>query len=512
MYHSRFFFYQLACSLRQELCGARLLECFSQQKDELLLHFLKENNDGFFMKADLASGVSILSFPEKPERSRSNSASLFPGITGSVVEEVQPEKTDRLFRLRFSSGLFLSFKMYGQRSNVLLHDETKVLAVFNNHLRKDLENLPQAQEPQPEEMQWHPDGEVLRKRCPGFTRHMWQYWEKCRLHTGPEDWPKAFRQMVNTLEKPGNMYLCRENQSVFLSFFPMAEVLQEGTDPIAFSNQYYRLFWQINRFFAEKNKRSEQLQFLRNGLHDQISVLEGKAIPALAGAAWRKQADLLMAYAHLVPRGAEKASLPDFDGSGQVEIPLKKDLSIPENAERLYRKARGQVSDMQRILKNLEDFRRRYKKIQEDLLLLEEVKTLKELHRHFPAEDRQPEEVIQSDQPFHLFTCMDYEIRVGKNAKGNDELLRISHKDDLWLHARDVTGSHVLVKTKKGKPTPQPVIRRAAELAAHYSKASREKMVPVMLTERKYVRKIKGSAAGLVKVEREKTLLAEPSS
>jgi predicted ribosome quality control (RQC) complex YloA/Tae2 family protein len=107
---------------------------------------------------------------------------------------------------------------------------------------------------------------------------------------------------------------------------------------------------------------------------------------------------------------------------------------------------------------------------------------------------------------------MDFEIRVGKNAKANDELLRISHKDDLWLHARDVPGSHVLVKTKKGKNTPQPVIQRAAELAAHYSRASGEKLVPVMLTERKYVRKIKGSAAGLVKVEREKTILVEPSA
>jgi predicted ribosome quality control (RQC) complex YloA/Tae2 family protein len=68
----------------------------------------------------------------------------------------------------------------------------------------------------------------------------------------------------------------------------------------------------------------------------------------------------------------------------------------------------------------------------------------------------------------------------------------------------------VLIRKKKNQNTPQPVLERAAELAAFHSKGRNESLCPVMLTERKFVRKIKGAAAGQVKVEKEKTLLVSP--
>jgi predicted ribosome quality control (RQC) complex YloA/Tae2 family protein len=107
---------------------------------------------------------------------------------------------------------------------------------------------------------------------------------------------------------------------------------------------------------------------------------------------------------------------------------------------------------------------------------------------------------------------MDYEIWVGKSAKSNDEILRLAHKNDLWMHARDAPGSHILVRHKAGKTTPNPVLERAAALAAFHSKARTEGLCPVMVTERKYVRKRKGMAAGQVFVEREKTLLVKPEA
>jgi len=70
----------------------------------------------------------------------------------------------------------------------------------------------------------------------------------------------------------------------------------------------------------------------------------------------------------------------------------------------------------------------------------------------------------------------------------------------------------VLVRRKKGQNTPQPVLERAAELAAYHSRARNESLSPVMLSERKYVRKVKGLAAGQVRVEKEKTLLVSPKA
>jgi predicted ribosome quality control (RQC) complex YloA/Tae2 family protein len=88
--------------------------------------------------------------------------------------------------------------------------------------------------------------------------------------------------------------------------------------------------------------------------------------------------------------------------------------------------------------------------------------------------------------------------------------LKLSHKDDLWLHAKDVSGSHVIIKYQSGKNFPKDVIERAAQLAAYNSKRKNESLCPVMVTAKKYVRKRKGDPAGAVVVEREEVIMVEP--
>src|SRR5699024_8956156 len=69
--------------------------------------------------------------------------------------------------------------------------------------------------------------------------------------------------------------------------------------------------------------------------------------------------------------------------------------------------------------------------------------------------------------PFKVFEAEGFQILIGKNAKNND-LLTQKHafKEDLWLHAKDVSGSHVIIKYQAGKKFPKPVIEKAAQLAA----------------------------------------------
>lgn len=111
--------------------------------------------------------------------------------------------------------------------------------------------------------------------------------------------------------------------------------------------------------------------------------------------------------------------------------------------------------------------------------------------------------------PWRVFRLDNLEVWIGKHAQGNDELLRRAHKDDLWLHARGVTGSHVLVRNA-GKKMSQPQLEKAAAWAAFYSKGRSEQLCPVSYTERKYVRKPKGAAAGAVLMEREKVIIVAP--
>ena len=113
--------------------------------------------------------------------------------------------------------------------------------------------------------------------------------------------------------------------------------------------------------------------------------------------------------------------------------------------------------------------------------------------------------------PYHEFEYKGFKIWVGKNAVSNDKLTQhYAFKEDLWLHAKDVAGSHVLIKYQAGKPFPKGVIERAAELAAHFSKRKNESLCPVTVTPKKFVRKRKGDPSGAVVVERENVIMVTP--
>jgi predicted ribosome quality control (RQC) complex YloA/Tae2 family protein len=105
-----------------------------------------------------------------------------------------------------------------------------------------------------------------------------------------------------------------------------------------------------------------------------------------------------------------------------------------------------------------------------------------------------------------------YEILVGRAAKDNDQLtFKVARAHDLWLHAADYPGSHVIVRNPaRGADVPHRTIIEAAQLAAHFSQAKRDAKVSVHYTPRKFLSKPKGSAPGLVRMSSFRTLLVEP--
>jgi hypothetical protein len=104
------------------------------------------------------------------------------------------------------------------------------------------------------------------------------------------------------------------------------------------------------------------------------------------------------------------------------------------------------------------------------------------------------------------------EIMVGRGARSNDELTyEIAKPDDVWLHARDVTGAHVVLRWPQAGAPPQRDLQEAAALAAWHSRARGSTVVPVDWTRRRYVRRARG-APGRAIVERTKTIMARPSA
>lgn len=105
---------------------------------------------------------------------------------------------------------------------------------------------------------------------------------------------------------------------------------------------------------------------------------------------------------------------------------------------------------------------------------------------------------MDSSVPHHFISSDGYDIFIGKNNKQNDYLtLKLANKDDIWMHTKNIPGSHVIIK-KKDNLVPQNTIVEAAKLAAYHSKAKLSSNVPVDYTERKNVKKPSGSKPGMV--------------
>ncbi|MFN4993514.1 MAG: NFACT RNA binding domain-containing protein, partial [Bacteroidota bacterium] len=188
-----------------------------------------------------------------------------------------------------------------------------------------------------------------------------------------------------------------------------------------------------------------------------------------------------------------------------AQIKLKKDLSPQENAAYYYRKHRNKKIATLQLQDTLKLAKERLLQLQLDFdkaTLANDMKGLK------PYLKVQQQKV--APLPFKVFVKDGFTIWVGKNAANNDLLtIRYAHKNDLWLHAKDVSGSHVVIK-QQSQTFPIAVITYAAQLAAYYSKLKGSTLVPVSYTLKKYVRKPKGMEPGQVIVDREEVILVEP--
>jgi predicted ribosome quality control (RQC) complex YloA/Tae2 family protein len=200
-----------------------------------------------------------------------------------------------------------------------------------------------------------------------------------------------------------------------------------------------------------------------------------------------------------------------------LQIPIKADRSVSKNADRYYQKA-------QAARRSYEEAQKRLPKVERELNNVKSwIESLKNAERHYQYRDwykqhkseLQPleqTEQVQDKRPFRVMQLGSYELWVGRNARSNDQLTSAAHKEDIWMHARGVSGSHVVIRMDNHKDyPPKSIIEAAARIAAWYSKARGSTYAPVMYTKKKYVRKSKGAAPGAVTVEREEVIMVEPT-
>jgi len=247
-----------------------------------------------------------------------------------------------------------------------------------------------------------------------------------------------------------------------------------------------------------------------------LKKLEKEIEDAKKGEKLLKTAELLSANFHLLKRGEKSVRVFDFYQNEEREIPLDPNLSPKENVSRLYRKATKFIKKKPIIEKRVKEIEAEIHALKDNLYLAENAENMEDLSGF---EDKKAKKTQKNKKEIGGIERIDLEdgffVYVGKNSNANHTIYtqKLS-KNDLWFHAKDIPGSHVVLKNTKNLPPeeiPDEIIEKAAKIAAYHSKGRNDSLVEVQYTTKDNLYSSKGKGAGFVLLRNFKTINVKPS-
>ncbi len=324
----------------------------------------------------------------------------------------------------------------------------------------------------------------------------------------------------------GDVYVYREAGRLrqahvipLAQFGPPAEIARELLPLLAEATDARDDDARANARERERHALLARIARRRAALERERAALAERAAGADARQALRHAGERLFTYGHLAAPGATSFEPPDAGGP----IALDPTLDAKANAQRYfarYRKATDAIPHIERRTAALESRLRSLEELafetgRADAATLGELgAALEELEgKSAAARDRRPQANVRARPILRVDRPSGARIYVGRSPRENVEVtFRIARADDLWFHARNTPGSHVVLQTRDGAAPLEDDLAAAADLAATHSKAGASPRVEVDYTQRKHVRKQRDAAPGLVWYTNARTRVGHPAA
>ena len=478
----------------------------------------------------------------------------FKTIRGAKLTSLTVTPGDRVLTFHFSTGHRLVFELTGRYANIILADPDNIISGV---LRIITSKTSGFRELKPGVPYTPPPPRVYSDPRWGATPVLTKLLtaeEGTLAETMPRTICNGSKLMAEAICESAGIVTSRSasgltGEELDRLFIGLAELVREIEDggrggtvvtggnglprdvfplPLTGDESLFRNFDTLNEaveFYARGRERGLELNNLNREIETALNREEqrlSRTLEKIEGDITRSNdserlehtGTTILANLHMTHRGMESVTLTDpYDGS-EIDIVLDPTLDGPANAERYFERSRKLKASVTHAMERRNMIRHRIDDLRAEREQIEDTTDIRQLRSYAQKYRR-----IQSsrgetdnDQPFpRRFTSISgLEIIVGRTDSENDELIRWARKNDVWLHAQNIHGSHVILRSPGRQNPDNRSIQQAASIAAYYSKSRTSAIVPVAWTLLKYVVKRRGQGPGQVTYTREKVLFVEP--
>ncbi|MCW1059046.1 MULTISPECIES: Rqc2 family fibronectin-binding protein Fbp62 [Streptococcus] len=534
-----FFLHHMTEELRQQLLYGRIQKINQPFEQELVLQIRSNRqNHKLLLSAHPVFGriqLTNTSF-ENPAVPNTFIMVMRKYLQGATIESIEQIDNDRVLEISVSNkneigdsvAATLVIEIMGKHSNIILMDKAsgniieaiKHVGFSQNSYRTILPGSTYVAPPQ------------TGNRNP-FTISDEKLFEILQTEDlSARSLQKLFQGLGRDTAAELSQHLTSDKLKTFRAFFAsptQAHLTTKSFAPILFvdsQKEFPSLSQLLDDFYQDKAERdrvnqqaSELIHRVENELEKNRKKLkkqEQELVATENAEEFRQKGELLTTFLHQVPNNQDQVELDNYYTSEKITIVLDKALTPNQNAQRYFKKYQklkeavkhltGLIEETKETIQYLESVETALS--QANLTEITEIR--EELIQTGFIRRRQREKIQKRKKPEkYLATDGETIILVGRNNLQNDELtFKMAKKEDLWFHAKDIPGSHVVI-TDNLHPSDD-VKTDAAELAAYFSKARLSNLVQVDMIEVKKLNKPTGGKPGFVTYTGQKTLRVTP--
>ncbi len=533
MFGNYFYLNRAVIELRKRLLGKRIIDIYSQEKDKLYLAIPEEENEYSHLIFSANNNLPYLMIKENHRKAKKNTFSLFGELTPKVITDIAICSDDRIVKITLADSAFY-FVLQGSRTNIYATYPDRTCEAFKKIKGQDISEVVRALEEKeyltepniidfPLESITNTEYKSIKKVFPYISKPLFNEIKTLCATDSREDFAEQYYLAIKEILL-GNISV-GFNFASGKPFFVSEKFNNQNKD--AEHEEFYKYNDALHQYLSEKY-RNERIIKLKSeiesslekelsGLSNKLNNLSRRIEKGSREEEYYHIGNLLLASRHLLSKGNDSVEVWDYLSEENKIVKINPKHSPQEAIDYYFEKARDEKTNYGISFELFEKTKKRYEKFVDinkiyasatDLKKLTEIKTLLT-----PANDKRNKKLIDEQiKAKEYIIAGKYHLFVGRDSKSNDKLtIKFAKQNDYWFHARGLPGSHVVLRVDNPKEgIPKDILKKAASVAAYYSKAKTAGVAPVSYTLRKFVTKRKGMEPGKVMLSKESVLLVKP--